>query len=145
MAIRFFSEDVEFKIKRPRDTARWIKLCAAKERHSIADIAYIFCSDKYLLQLNQQFLNHETLTDIITFDYSSVSTLSGEIYISVERVEENAHKFGAKFPDELRRVMIHGVLHMMGYKDKKSGDKIIMRKKEEAYLSLWNKTFHVKH
>lgn len=145
MPIRFFSEDVAFKIKRPRDTARWIKLSAQKEKHTISDITYIFCSDKFLLQLNQKFLHHETLTDIITFDYSAGGTIAGEIYISIERVEENALKFDCPFADELHRVMIHGVLHLMGYKDKKPGDKLMMRKKEEAYLSLWNKAFHVKH
>ncbi|MBS1506897.1 MAG: rRNA maturation RNase YbeY [Bacteroidetes bacterium] len=145
MPIRFYSEDVAFKIKKPRNTSKWIKLAAQKERQSISEITYIFCSDRFLLPLNQKFLNHDTLTDIITFDYSSDGKISGEIYISVERVEENAQKFECPFDNELRRVMIHGVLHLMGYKDKKAGDKITMRKKEEAYLSLWTKTFHVKH
>jgi rRNA maturation RNase YbeY len=144
MAIRFFSEDVAFKIKRPRDTSRWINLTAEKEKHRISDITYIFCSDKFLLGLNQKFLKHKTLTDIITFDYCTEGQISGEIYISIERVEENAQKFGCAFTEELRRVMIHGVLHLIGYKDKKPGEIITMRKKEEAYLSLWNKTFHVK-
>jgi probable rRNA maturation factor len=122
MPIRYFSEQVEFTIK--------------KEKKGIGDLTYVFCSDEYLLSLNQKFLNHNTLTDIITFDYSEAKTLSGEIYISIERVAENAEKFKVAFEDELHRVMIHGVLHLAGYKDKRPAEKALMRKKEEASLSL---------
>ncbi|MFY8037548.1 MAG: rRNA maturation RNase YbeY [Cyclobacteriaceae bacterium] len=136
-AIQFFSEDISFTLSKPRKSSNWIKLIAKKERREVVDVSYIFCSDSYLLQLNQQYLNHNTLTDIITFDYSEgAKKLEGEIYISIDRVKENAQKFKVSFQDELDRVMIHGVLHLIGYKDKKPTDKSLMRKKEEASLSL---------
>ena len=135
--IRFFSEDISFKIDLPRKKSQWIKEVARREKKTIKEINYIFCSDEYLLQLNQGFLNHKTLTDIITFDNSEGKNgLEGEIYISIERVQENAIKFNNEFEDELHRVMIHGVLHLIGYKDKKPSEKALMRKKEEACLSL---------
>jgi len=135
--IRFFSEDISFKIDLPRKKNLWIKEVARREKKTIKEINYIYCSDKYLLQLNQGFLNHKTLTDIITFDNSEGKNgLEGEIYISIERVQENALKFNNEFEDELHRVMIHGVLHLIGYKDKKPSEKALMRKKEEACLSL---------
>jgi rRNA maturation RNase YbeY len=136
--IRFFSEDISFKIDLPRKKTLWIKEVARREKKTIKEINYVFCSDKYLLQLNQGFLNHKTLTDIITFDNSEGKNgLEGEIYISIERVQENAIKFNNEFEDELHRVMIHGVLHLIGYKDKKPSEKALMRKKEEACLSLY--------
>jgi probable rRNA maturation factor len=136
-AIEFFSEDISFTLSKPRRTSNWIKRIAQKERREVVAVSYIFCSDAYLLQLNQQYLNHNTLTDIITFDYSEgAKQLEGEIYISIDRVKENAEKFKVSFQDELDRVMIHGVLHLIGYKDKKPADKALMRKKEEASLSL---------
>jgi probable rRNA maturation factor len=135
--IRFFSESIPFKLKNPIKISSWIKLVAKKEKRIIKEINYIFCSDEYLLQLNQGFLNHKTFTDIITFDNSEgKKTLEGEIYISIKRVQENAQKFKTDFEDELHRVMIHGVLHLIGYKDKKPSEKALMRKKEEACLSL---------
>ena len=135
--IRFFSEDISFKVDLPRKKTLWIKEVARREKKTIKEINYVFCSDKYLLQLNQGFLNHKTLTDIITFDNSEGKNgLEGEIYISIERVQENALKFNNEFEDELHRVMIHGVLHLIGYKDKKPSEKALMRKKEEACLSL---------
>ncbi|MBI3221003.1 MAG: rRNA maturation RNase YbeY [Bacteroidetes bacterium] len=136
-AIQFFSEDISFTLAKPRRTSNWIKRIAQKEKREVRDVSYIFCSDVYLLELNQQYLNHNTLTDIITFDYSEgAKQLEGEIYISIDRVKENAEKFKVSFQDELDRVMIHGVLHLIGYKDKKPADKALMRKKEEASLSL---------
>ena len=136
-AILFFSEDISFTLSKPRRTSNWIKLIAKKEKREVLDVSYILCSDSFLLQLNQQYLNHNTLTDIITFDYSEgAKQLEGEIYISIDRVKENAEKFKVPFQDELDRVMIHGVLHLIGYKDKKPADKALMRKKEEASLSL---------
>jgi rRNA maturation RNase YbeY len=144
MPIRFFYEDTKFKIEFPRKTARWIIESAKREKRSVLNINYIFCSDAYLLRLNQEFLSHNTFTDIITFDESEGKNISGEIYISLQRVEENSKKFDSVFQDELRRVMIHGVLHLSGYKDKKPPEISLMRKKEEAYLSLWKTMFHVK-
>lgn len=137
MPIRFFSEDTDFALTYPRKTARWINESAEREKARIKEINYIFCSDSFLLSLNQDFLDHDTLTDIITFDYSiSKKELEGEIYISIDRVSENAFKFKRDFEEELHRVIIHGVLHLSGYKDKKPSDKAIMRKKEDTYLSL---------
>jgi rRNA maturation RNase YbeY len=144
MPIRFFYEETEYKIKHPRKTTEWLSVSARRESRKIQDLNFIFCSDRYLLHLNQEFLRHNTLTDIITFDNSVGKMISGEIYISLERVDENSRKFKAEFEEELLRVMIHGILHLTGYGDKKAKDIALMRKKEEAYLSLWKKMFHVK-
>jgi probable rRNA maturation factor len=144
MPIRFFYEETEYKIDYPRKTVKWIIESARREKKSVLSINYIFCSDHYLLGLNQEFLHHDTFTDIITFDNSEDQNISGEIYISLDRVKENSLKFDSLFQDELRRVMIHGVLHLAGYKDKKLKEISMMRKKEEAYLSLWKTMFHVK-
>jgi rRNA maturation RNase YbeY len=136
-SVHFFCNDVRFKLKNPRKISSWIKTVVEKEGASIQEINYVFCSDSYLLTLNQGFLKHNTLTDIITFDNSDEeSVLDGEIYISTERVKENAKEYEVPFEDELCRVMIHGVLHLLGYKDKKPSEKALMRKKEEACLSL---------
>ncbi len=136
-SVHFFYNEVRFKLRTPRKVISWIKEVVDKEGSLIQEINYVFCSDSYLLTLNLGFLKHNTLTDIITFDNSEkTSVLEGEIYISVERVEENAKKYNVPFEDELNRVMIHGVLHLLGYKDKKTTEKAIMRKKEEACLSL---------
>ncbi|MFM7858357.1 MAG: rRNA maturation RNase YbeY [Flammeovirgaceae bacterium] len=136
MPISFFTEQIPFKINHPRKTSKWIDLVVKKEKKTIGELSYIFCSDDFLLSLNQQFLKHNTLTDVITFDFSEGKTLIGEIYISIERVTENAKKFHVTFQNELDRVMIHGVLHLAGYKDKKPAEKEQMRRKEEACLSL---------
>ena len=136
--INYFSYKTRYKLKTPGKVTSWIKNVVEKEGAGIHEINFIFSSDSYLLTLNQGFLKHNTLTDIITFDNSSQSdsSLEGEIYISIDRVKENADKFQVPFEDELSRVMIHGVLHLLGYKDKKPSEKALMRKKEEACLSL---------
>jgi rRNA maturation RNase YbeY len=135
--IHYFSHKTRYKLKNPRKVTSWIKHVVEKEGAVVQEINFIFCSDSYLLTLNQGFLKHNTLTDIITFDNSeSDYSLAGEIYISIDRVRENAAKFKVQFEDELDRVMIHGVLHLLGYKDKKPPEKALMRKKEEACLSL---------
>lgn len=137
MVVRFFSEEITFKLPHPRKTSNWIKEAIRMEKGHLGELNYIFCSDQYLLSINQRYLNHNTLTDIITFGNSEKGgPVSGEIYISIERVKENSKYFEVSFNDELHRVIIHGVLHLLGYKDKKSSDKALMRKKEEAYLSL---------
>jgi rRNA maturation RNase YbeY len=107
-----------------------------KERKKLTSLNYIFCSDLYLLKINQEYLKHDTLTDIITFDYSQKSNLEGEVYISIERVKENSEIFKRPFAEELHRVIIHGLLHLIGYADKSDAEKAQMRKKEEACLSL---------
>ena len=136
-AIQFFNEQVQF---RPTSTVKlksWIKTVIISEKKSPGEINYIFCSDAYLAALNQQYLQHDTLTDIITFDNSETAdSIDGDIYISVERIRENALKFETSFESELHRVMVHGVLHLVGYTDKTELQKSAMRKKEDAYLSL---------
>ncbi len=115
----------------------WIKEVIKNEKARLIEINYIFCSDEHLLSLNQKFLDHNTLTDIITFSNSTnKGILEADIYISVPRVQENAQNFKVDFQDEMNRVMIHGVLHLLGFKDKKPTEKALMRKKEEACLSL---------
>lgn len=137
-SINFFTEGISFKVSNPRKTATWIKAAVAKEKKRLHQLNYIFCSDEYLLKVNQQYLNHQSLTDIITFDNSENSEfLEGDIFISIERVRENAGKFKVDFDNELRRVIVHGALHLMGYTDKTKKAKKEMRKKEDAYLSLF--------
>jgi rRNA maturation RNase YbeY len=137
--IHFFYEDISFKVKNPRKLKTWISIAVTKEKSSVKEVNYIFCSDSYLLTLNQDYLNHNTYTDIITFDNSeSRKNVEGDIFISIDRVRDNASRFNVSFEQELHRVMIHGVLHLLGYKDKTSSQKSLMRKKEEACLSLWN-------
>lgn len=137
-SVRYFSEGISFKVPNPRKTSSWIKSVIQVNKAKLKEVSFIFCSDSYLLQMNQSFLNHNTLTDIITFDYSkSRNALEGEIYISVERVLANAEKFEVSFEQEIKRVMIHGILHLLGFKDKKVKEKAQMRKKEEACLSLF--------
>lgn len=135
--VRFFTEDLDFKVPHPRKTASWIKLVIQKEKHTLQSLNYIFCSDSYLLTMNQEYLNHKTLTDIITFDNSEQKdVIEGDIFISIERIRENAEKFARPFEEELNRVIIHGVLHLLGYSDKSKGQKTRMRGKEDTYLSL---------
>lgn len=138
--VEYFSQDVSFKIKAPRKTAQWLRSVVEKENKGLTHLNYIFCSDKFLLSLNDRYLNHKTLTDIITFDYSDeADKIEGDIFISVDRVRDNAQALDNTFEDELHRVMVHGVLHLSGYGDKSPEEKSRMRKKEDAYLSLRNK------
>ena len=134
-SIHIFSEDIPFKLKQSLKVKAWIKSSIIKEGFKLHTLNYIFCSDEALLERNIQFLNHKTLTDIITFDLSETEgQIEGEIYISIDRVRENAVKFSKTFEDELHRVLIHGVLHLMGYRDKKPDQKTEMRKREDYYL-----------
>lgn len=135
--IKFYSEQIPFKLPNPRKTTNWVKNVCLQENHKIDSLTYIFCSDEYLRVLNKQYLNHSTYTDILSFDYSDSRKILGEIYISIPRVRENAKNFQQSFNVELRRVIIHGLLHFMGYNDKHSTQKAQMRRKEEACLSLW--------
>jgi probable rRNA maturation factor len=138
--INFFNEDVDFNLPRPRKTATWIAEVIKKEKKELKELNYIFCSDTHLLNINQHYLNHNTLTDVVTFDNSEMPGLiEGDIFISIERIIENAKKFQVEFIDEINRVMIHGALHLCGYSDKSPRSKILMRKKEDAYLSLRQK------
>lgn len=135
--IQFFSEQIKFKLPNPRKTSSWIKAIIKKEKATLEYINYIFCSDEYLRELNIQYLNHETYTDIITFNYGIGKNIEGDIYISIDRIKENASNFEVDFNIELRRVIIHGVLHLLGYNDKSKTEKAAMRKKEDTCLSLW--------
>ena len=125
-----------FLIKAPQTLKIWITKSVLKEGAAIGDINIIFCDDAFLLIKNKKYLNHSSLTDILTFDFSTEKSLSGDIFISTERVKENATKYNVPFNNELNRVIIHGVLHLLGYKDKTEKEKKIMRKKEDFYLSL---------
>jgi rRNA maturation RNase YbeY len=140
MPIRFFSEEIEFRLKNQRKIRRWVRDCVSTENRRFRDLNFIFCSDKFLLRLNKEFLGHDTFTDIITFDQSVDELISGEVYISVERVEENSVRYQVRSEEELHRVIIHGVLHLCGFRDKSSVEKSRMRKKEDSYLSLWRKS-----
>ena len=125
-----------FSLKTESALIKCIRSLAKQELREIGDITFVFCDDNYLHKINLEFLNHDTYTDIITFDYSAGNEMVSEIYISVDRVAENAKKFSQTFENEMHRVMIHGVLHLCGYKDKLAKDKQIMRDKENHYLSL---------
>lgn len=136
-SLHFFEEEVDFKLPNPRKTSNWIKESIKKEKKKLVELNYIFCSDKYLREINIQYLKHKTYTDIVTFDTSEgPGLIQGDIFISIDRVRENAAKFNTEFEEEIHRVIIHGVLHLLGYSDKNSRKKSIMRKKEDAYLSL---------
>lgn len=135
--IHFFYEDVTFRLHGSRETKAWIKRVIEVEKKNLVELNFIFCSDSMLSQINLQYLQHNTLTDIITFSNGvDPSLIEGDIYISVDRVKENALNYNASFDNELKRVMIHGVLHLIGYSDKTQQQKSIMRKKEDACLSL---------
>lgn len=136
--IFFSSHRVKFTLKQQRKISEWLHRCARRHRRQIGELSYVFCSDSYLLRLNIEFLKHRTLTDIITFDMSENDRhLSGEIYISIHRVRENGRKFGCGTEHELRRVMVHGLLHLAGFTDKSTPEKEAMRREEDACLSLW--------
>ena len=134
--IHFFNKGTTFKIPSPRKTSNWIQKIAQSEGYEIGELSYIFCSDKFLLGINQQYLNHDTFTDIITFDLSEADAIEGEIYISIPRVRENGRIQKVSFQDELDRVIIHGLLHLVGYSDKGPRKKAAMRKMEDACLAL---------
>jgi len=131
-----FNYKTEFKLTTETQIANWISKSIVNEAYKEGDINYIFCDDNYLLDINVKHLKNNTLTDIISFDYSLGKILSGDIFISVDRVSENALKYEVNFDDELQRVIIHGILHFGGYKDKTKVEKRLMRKKEDYYLSL---------
>lgn len=130
-----FNYETDFILGNEKQISDWIFKTILEENCKEGDINYIFCSDDYLHQLNMEFLNHDTLTDVISFDYSVGKELHGDIYISVDRVKENASDFKVSLEDEMERVIIHGVLHYCGYKDKSEQDAKLMRSKENYYLN----------
>ena len=136
--IEFFHEG-DFRLGSLEDYSHWISGVIDSEKAFLGNINFILCEDEYLLKINQKHLNHNTFTDIITFDYSDGEVVGGDIFISTERVADNANLFNKTFQEELLRVMAHGVLHLLGYNDKTSEEVLVMRKKEEEKIKL----FHV--
>lgn len=137
--IHFFEEDISFHLEEPNKIINWIQQIINQHQQSLEEINYIFCSDSYLLNINQEYLNHDTYTDIVTFNNSEESNkIESDIFISIDRIKENANSYNKSFEHELYRVMIHGVLHLLGFDDKTEEEKLVMREKEEACLSLLN-------
>ena len=134
--VRYFKEDTKFEFKHRLLNNRWLKMVAESEIRRLGDINIIFCSDNYILDVNMKYLQHDYFTDIITFDYCEDDRLSGDLFISVDSVRENAIEYGTSFNDELNRVMVHGILHLIGYDDHSDEDIKQMRSKENYYLSL---------
>lgn len=141
MAIHFFSEEIQFKLAQKQKRKAWLKKIAEKENHKIGELNYIFCTDEYLHQINVEYLDHDTLTDIITFDNSEDEGLiEGDIFISIDRIKENARIHTQSETDELSRVLSHGLFHLMGYKDKSKSEIKKMREKEEFAIELFEKS-----
>lgn len=134
--VSFFSEDIDFSLNKSHVYQEWIEQMVQLENKILGEISYVFCTDEYLHKINLQYLEHDTYTDIITFDYSDGNIVAGDIFISVDRVKENAKTYECSFTKELSRVIIHGVLHLVGYKDKTIEDSETMRAKEDFYLTL---------
>lgn len=136
-----FNYEVDFELSDLNYYSDWLSRVIVSESKMEGDLNYIFCDDEYLLGINQQYLNHDTYTDIITFDYCDGDTISGDIFVSVERVKDNAQEYSVSFEEELHRVMVHGLLHLLGYKDKNDQEARLMREKENEKIKL----FHVEH
>ena len=134
-----FNYELNFKLEDETAYSNWLSKVISSENKHEGEINYIFCDDNYLVEINQQYLDHDTLTDIISFDYSVGNILQGDIFISTERVADNAKDFNVVFDVELKRVMSHGVLHYCGYKDKSAADEALMRSKEDEKIAM----FHV--
>ena len=136
--INFHTEEIDFKVLNPIKTKRWLKSVIESEGFELLEINYIFCNDKYLHKINVEYLEHDTLTDIITFDNSEEDQLiEGDIFVSVERIIDNCKDFNTTFEQEFRRVIVHGLLHLCGYFDKTDEDEKQMRDKENYYIRLW--------
>lgn len=138
MSIYFSTENLDFELENESRVKKWIITIVNAQNKRVGNIGYLFCDDAYLINVNRTYLNHDTYTDIITFDYVEGNVVSGDIMISVERVRENAALFNSTFEQELHRVIIHGVLHLLGQADKSDEEAVEMRKKEEKALALWN-------
>ncbi len=140
--INLQTENIKFTLKNKTLLKQWIKEVIEKKKRKAGEITFVFCNDDYLLNINKQYLNHDTFTDIITFDYSkedSKQPISGDIFISIERVKENALKYSKTFENELHRVIIHGVLHLLGYTDKTKATKEEMTRQENLCLKVFEK------
>lgn len=136
-----FSYETDFALNDEVRTASWLIRAAAREGFQVEELTYIFCTDEYLLDINRKYLHHNTFTDIITFDYVEGKRVSGDIFISVDRIKENAALYDVSFIQELMRVMAHGLLHLMTYTDKSKEENLVMRRKEDELIQL----FHVEH
>lgn len=143
MAVSYYTDDCTYKYPQKRLTARWLRDVAAAEGYALGPVAYIFCSARRLLEMNRQYLGHDYFTDVITFDYSDRKgerIVSGDIFIDVETVADNARRYGATPLQEMRRVVVHGVLHLCGQGDKTPRTAAQMRRKEDKYLKFWEQT-----
>lgn len=145
MPIFIHEQETKFHVKQKRFIKKWLTKLIGNHNYRCGDINIILQTDEELLSLNQSALNHDTYTDIITFNYNEENSINGDLYISIERIKENAIKFAVSTEEELYRVMAHGVLHLLGFNDKKTDEQIIMRQKENEALSLLKDLFHVKH
>jgi len=134
--VSYYTEDINFEFKNRRLNNSWLKMVAESEIKKVGNLSIIFCSDNYILDVNMKYLQHDYFTDIITFDYCEGNVLSGDLFISIDSVRENASFYGADFKDELNRVIVHGLLHLIGYDDHTDEDQKVMRSKENYYLSL---------
>lgn len=135
-----FNYETEFELPNENEIEKWLSEVIVSESKKEGEINYIFCDDEYLHEINVKYLDHDTLTDIISFDYSIGNELHGDIFVSVERVADNAKDFNVSFDEELKRVLAHGILHFAGYKDKSEADELKMRSKEDEKIAM----FHVK-
>lgn len=134
--VRFFTEDIKFDFKYKMLTRKWLKAVAGSEMKQLGDVNVIFCSDNYILDVNMKYLQHYYFTDIITFDYCEGKVLSGDLFISIDSVRENAVFYSTEFVDELNRVIVHGLLHLIGYDDHTEEEVKVMRSKEDYYLKI---------
>jgi len=140
--VSYFCEDIQFEFKKKRLNNAWLKIVAESEVRRLGKINVIFCSDNYILDVNVRYLNHDYFTDIITFDYCEKNILSGDLFISIDSVRENSIFYNTEFDEELNRVIVHGVLHLIGYDDYTEEEQKTMREKEDYYLELRN---HIEH
>ena len=134
--VRFFTEDIKFDFKYKMLTRKWLKDVAGSEMKQLGDVNVIFCSDNYILDVNMKYLQHDYFTDIITFDYCEGKVLSGDLFISIDSVRANAVFYSTEFADELNRVIVHGLLHLIGYDDHTEEEVKVMRSKEDYYLKI---------
>ena len=141
MPIKFFNEDTSYQIKNKRKLIKWIDNSIQKEKSLLGDINFIFTSDNYLLNINKEYLSHNYYTDIVTFNYCQNKTINGDIFISIETVKNNSKRFSVTLIEELHRVIIHGVLHLIGYDDQNNEEKALMREKENYYLDRLKNLF----
>ena len=134
--VSYFQEDIRFELKGKALNNRWLKMVAESEVKKLGPLSIIFCSDNYILDINIKYLQHDFFTDIITFDYCEGDVVSGDLFISIDSVRENALHYGVRFEDELDRVMVHGLLHLIGYDDHTAEETALMRQKEDYYISI---------